>query len=160
MTIEYQLARITAQSKNADPKQIRGGLATLTADDVRAAVSMVNRPVAYHALMAKYCGSEMSENALMDIMEDASMRSFMREHPGIRINGDIHRRLVECAMIWFMSPEQGRARKDAGNAKHCKVDRKTWVSNYKPHFHTITAFLLLAESTGLADVKRVMYGKE
>ena len=113
MTIEYQLARITVQSKNADPKQIKGGVSNLTADDIRAAVSMVNQPVTYHALMAKYCGSEVSESVLMDIMEDASMRVFMREHPGVRINGDIHKRLVECAMVWFMAPEQGRARNSA-----------------------------------------------
>ena len=61
MTIEFQLARITAQSKNADPKIIKGGLTELTPEDIRLAVSYIREPLAFHALMAKYCGDGTSE---------------------------------------------------------------------------------------------------
>ena len=147
-SLEYQLARITAQSKNADPKAIKGGLPELTPDDIRAAVSMVNRPVTYHALMAKYCGSELSESALLDIIEDMSMRRFLRDHPNVRINGKIHRGLVESAILHFMAPVD-KTRTQIGNARHCGVDIKTWNSNYRRHFNLLIRFLTNSESEGM-----------
>jgi hypothetical protein len=152
-TLEYQLARITAQSKNADPKAIKGGLSELTPDDIRAAVSMVNQPVTYHVLMAKYCGSDLSESALLEIMEDMSMRRFMRDHSTVRINGQIHRRLVESAILHFMAPAN-QSRSQTGNAQHCGVDIKTWNSHYKQHFHLLTRFLVERESDGIRLAKK------
>lgn len=154
-SLEYQLARITAQSKNADPKAIKGGLPELTPDDIRAAVSMVNQPVTYHALMAKYCGSELSESALLEIIEDMSMRRFLRDHPTIRINGDIHKRLVESSILHFMAPAN-HTRTQLGNARHCGVDIKTWNSKYRRHFNLLTQFLTNSETEGLRMARKWM----
>ena len=152
-SLEYQLARITAQSKNADPKRIKGGLPELTPDDIRAAVSMVNQPVTYHALMAKYCGSELSEAALLDIIEDMSMRRFLRDHPKVRINGDIHKALVESAILHFMAPAH-QTRTQIGNASHCGVDIKTWNSHYRKHFDLLTGYLINSEAEGMRIARK------
>jgi len=155
-SIEFQLARLTAQSKNADPKIIRGGLPELTPDDIRAAVSLATQPLTFHAMMAKYCGSELSEALLLEIMELQSWLAYGNNNPNISISRSDNRRIAEAALIYFLKPSQGQRRGDKGNAAHLGIHRNTWAAKYKRHFTLLTGFLFDCEAHALYAIRRML----
>jgi hypothetical protein len=154
MTIEFELARaFTAQSKWADPKIIRGGRVELTADDIRAAVSMATNPVTFHAMMAKHCQDQYSERVLMEMIELKSWLVFGSNHPNQAISRSDNEKITESALIYFLKPSQGQRRGDAGNAAHMGCHRNTWASKYKMHFSLLTRFLFDCELRALYAIR-------
>ena len=156
VSIEYQLARITAQSKWSDPKVIKGGLPVLTPDDIRAAVSMATSPYTYFALMAKHCQQQSSERALYQMLEVQSWLHYGEKYPQRQISRDENRKVAELSVLYFLCPEQGIKRGDQGHALYLGVHRNTWSQKFKAHFQDLTKFLFELEQQGVAEVVRVL----
>jgi len=156
VSIEYQLARITAQSKWADPKVIKGGVPQLTPEDVRAAVSMATSPYTYCALMSKYCQQENSEADLYQMLEVQSWLHYGERYPDRQISRAENRRLAELAVLYFLAPEVRSKGGDQSLAAYMNCHRNTWGQKFKTHFHDLTKFLFELEQQGLAEVRRTM----
>ncbi|MDB4312034.1 hypothetical protein N9937_01260 [bacterium] len=159
MTIEFQLARaFTAQSKNADPKQIRGGKVELTAEDVKCAVctSLVEHPFAFHALMWKWCEDEVSRGILLFNLNDVALLNWHERYPSQSIRSDEHIKLIEWAIEYWCKPEMGKRMGDQGIANHMQIHRDTYQNKYRQHFNRVTSDLLEMEYIAMQDYKRVM----
>jgi hypothetical protein len=157
-SIEFYLARITARSLGADPKQPPGGRPSITADDIRAAISLATKPREFHAMMAKYCGDDLSEAALLDWLVRYSGARYLVDYPTGLISGERNQAIAESAMIWFLNPTQGAARGLAGNARHAGVDPKTWRKYYDQHWRRMTAELFDLEANGVGLIWRTLRG--
>lgn len=159
MIMDFELSRaFTAQSKWADPKNIRGGKAELTADDVRAAVSigLADHPFAFHALMWKWCEDPISFETLIFNLNDVAVLNWHERHPTRTIRGRDHRRLVEYAIEYWCNPETGQKLGDKGAAEHIGVHRDTFSSKYRDHFNRVTADLMELELVAIRDYRTVM----
>jgi hypothetical protein len=159
VTIEFQLARaFTAQSKWADPKIIKGGKATLTADDVRAAVSMAlsDHPFAYYALMWKWCDDENCKRILQTELNDYALVAFHELQPNDTIRGGTHWELVKFAAEYFCQPEIGERLGEKAIAEHMGVHMETFRNRYRAHFKRVTGYLFDLELTALQDYKQIM----
>ena len=154
VSIEYQLARITAQSKWSDPKVIKGGLPQLTPDDIRAAVSMATSPYTYCALMAKYCQQQNAERDLYQMLEVQSWLHYGERYPQRQISRDENRKVAELAVLHYLCPEQGLKRGDQGNAAYLGIHRNTWSQKFRAHFLDLTKFLFELEQQGVRELNR------
>ena len=156
-SLEFQLARaFTAQSKWADPKIIRGGKVELTADDIRAAVSMATGRYTFHAMVAKYCNDPHSEAVLLDWVEIQSWLRLGERYPKTDFKREVNVKLAELAVLFFLNPTQGLARGDAGNASYIGCHRNTWITKYRNHFKELTAMLLDLERRARHDVRKIL----
>jgi len=155
-SLEFYLARITAQARGFEPQISPGTKPAITASDIAAALSMATNPVEFHVLMAKYCADPMSERVILNMTRQRSGERFLEHYPDYPIRGEINRAIAESAVLYFVSPTLGLKRGDAGNAAHAGVGRNTWAKYYRDHFKHITAELFEQERRGLLGVWRVL----
>jgi hypothetical protein len=163
MTIEFDLARaMTAQTKWSDPKQIKGGVAELTADDIRTAVSLslVDHPFAFHALMGKYCQDDYSHKVLTANLDEFGLLVFHETYPNESIKATKHSPLVEFAIKVFYEPgvyvALAEREIDEMGARQIGVHGDTWCKKYKPHFRRLAASLYELEATARTDYAKMM----
>ena len=152
----YQIARLTPQSKGTDPRRPPGGIPRFTAEDIRLAVSLRTRAVAYHALMAGHCQDQMSEYRMIELISERSSRLYLTKYPSMTISGNINQGIAEAAVLYFMNPHTGRRRGKSGNANIAGVSRGTWARKYHDHWKQLTGYLFVLESEALIDVERAM----
>ena len=72
MSVEILLARLTAQSIGADPKQSTGGKPELNAGDISLIASQAPH-MSFHALMTKCCADQISAVQLYVWLHDTSL---------------------------------------------------------------------------------------
>lgn len=154
MSTEFMIARITAQSKNADPKQIKGGLPEFTADDIRHAAAKMRPRSVHDAFMAKYAQSDIAVVNLAHRMDAWGHVMFRKKYPARRISDQEHKRITDLAVMYFLNPEAGQRRTDGGSARYIGCGLTTWQQKFYPHFKSISAELF-----GLESLARQQFAK-
>jgi len=155
-SIEFYLARITAQARGFEPSISPGTKPTITEADIRTALSLATNPLEFHALMAKYCADPLSERAILIHTRHSSGLRFLEHYPDRPISGAVNQAIAESAVLYFVSPTLGLKRGDVGNAAHAGVARNTWTKHYRDHFNRVTADLFEIERRGLLGVWRIL----
>lgn len=155
MSVEQQLARITAQSHNADPKHVPGGKPELTADDIRAGVSFLSSHQ-YHALMAKWCDDDQSKKTLARLMYSQSLKRFVETYPDKPTKGSDHHKLVLHSIKYFLAPAKGEKLTDEQHAGAIGVSRKTFTGKYRYHVALLVSVLQQLESDGRRALRRAL----
>lgn len=155
---EFHLVRLTAQSKNADPKHVPGGVPAFSVEDVQALAGSINDIFAYWAVLAKYCQSDVAITNLTEAFQILAWQAW-RDKPSHRETAysvDLSNKLAEAAVLCFLCPRdsQGHLRGDEFVARYIGRHRTTFGPKYKRHWQALLGKLHALESEGLQDVRR------
>ena len=151
-SVDFLLARLTAQTGPIEPRLPGGGVPELTNQDIAVATGQVKTTIGYYALMAKRCQSDLAlDNLFAEIHPWAWNRWRVKKRPG-RVDVKTHSRVVEVSVLYFLNPVVGQKRGDRGSARFVGVARKTWALQYRAHHRDISAYLFEQEGKAAKQV--------
>ena len=147
--VEFQLARLTAQSKRSNPKIPTGGAPEITVEDVRTALVSCPRPV-YLAVAAKVCQCERAELELRKVAHRVSSIEWRRNPMNYRTRASLEQidLIADAAVLAFLNPngeeddDGNRVKRDEEwAARVCKVSVREFASNYRFHWKRVGSVL-------------------
>lgn len=158
-TIEFDLVRLTAQSSGPNPKEPGGGMPEYSRAEIMALIAEVPH-MAFHALMAKYCGDELSIKALLEWLHRKSIAEWFTnpEHATKKIEARELRRLVEVSLLSWLNPRSPQATnyETRGAYLNCSADRFKRV--FQSHHCWIQGELGYLEQLGIRVHASRKYG--
>jgi len=153
MSIEYMLARLTAQT-NWDSRIPGGGVPELTVADI-SVIAAAAPHMSYHALMVKYCDDQLSERALLSWLHQTSLDEWFTnpDYASVRIEARQLNRLAELAMLAWLRPSHPHATSIQTRAAYIGANHETFRRNYQAHYAFLLGELGLLEQIGLRALR-------
>lgn len=161
MSVEYLLARLTAQSSGPRPKEPGGGKPILTREDI-AAMAGDTKPMSYHALMTKYCQDSISDLQLRLWLHKVSLDEWFRqpEHHDTPTKASQLKRLPELAILGWANPKCPHALAIGTRAVFTGCTADIFKRNYQKHYAFLLRHLDGLEYDGLLAVYRARKGDD
>lgn len=159
MSIEYMLARLTAQTTWRDHHMPAGGKPELTAADI--SVIAAHAPhMSFHALMAKYCDDAISEKAIMSWAHQTSLDEWFTNptYAAVRIEARQLNRMAELAVLAWLHPRLPHATSIATKAAFVGANHETFRRNFQAHYAFVVGELGFLEAVGLEAVRKFHLG--
>lgn len=161
-TLDFQLARLTAQSRGADPNQVKGGKPETPVEIIRLMAAHIESLPAYYAVIAKSCGDDIAVDNLCDIAISFSWREWRRnEHKRkTRISVERLNQATLAAVMMFLCPfyktaeGETKRRDDEWAARFAQTTDKKWAKDFADHSRLIVQRLTELEASGKADMMR------
>lgn len=167
MTLEFDLVRLTAQSR-CDPKNPAGGKPEYTAADISACLSEVRAnsddrelwQAVFHLLLAKYCGDERSARKVLAWLRTTSIVEWFTnaEHALKRIEPGQVARVTEVALLAYLYPHIEHAANYRTRAAYVGCGQDIWKRVYQPHYAWLLGELAYLEHLGRAAYRFRKYG--
>lgn len=158
-TLEFDLVRLTAQSSGPNPKEPGGGEPAYTRAEIMALIAEVPH-VAFHALMAKYCGDDQSVQTLLDWVHRKNIWEWYdnTENALKRIHTLELRRVAEVALLAWLNPHAPVAQnyETRGAYLGCGGDRFKRV--FQRHYNKLLGELDYQEQIGIRVHSQKKYG--
>ena len=153
MSIEFMLARLTAQSAGLEVDPARGK-PELTREDVMLIASAAP-PICFHALMAKCCDDQISVKKLLEWVWEKSLKEWFSnsENQAIKVEARQMNRMAELAVLAFLNPQCPHATSTTTRAAYIGANEHTYRKNFQPHYAFLAGELGFLESLG----KRAIY---
>jgi len=148
-TLEFDLARLTAQSSGPNPKEPGGGLPMYTRQEILACLAEVPH-TAFHCLMAKYCGDQFSEREVLHFVQRMSIWEWFDNpaHATKRIEAGQLKRVAEVAVLAWINPHAPHAISQAARAAYIGAAEETYRRTFQDHFAWINGELQHLEAIG------------
>lgn len=155
MTVEYQLARLTAQSKGANPKEPGGGIPTMTREDIAALASEAPH-MAWHALMAKYCDDAISEKRLLQHIHLLNIDEWFTnpKYATTKAAPMQLNKLAELAVLGWVNPQCPHAKAVETRAAFIGAARETYRRVFQDHYAYLLGELGHLEQLGITAFYR------
>lgn len=148
-TLEYDLVRMTAQSKGSDPKEPGGGSPEYSVEELRACLAEVPH-LSWHCLLAKYHQDQQSEKELLKRAHMMSLREWFTnaEHRTKTIQAGQLARVAELAVLCFLLPKLPHASNYTTRAAFVGCGHDKWRGTFQTHFDWIVRELEYQERIG------------
>jgi hypothetical protein len=159
-TVEFDLARLTAQSSGPNPKEPGGGLPQYTRQEILACLAEVPH-ASFYCLLAKYCGDEQAERQVLKRIRRMSIKEWFDnpEHTTKRIEAGQLKKLAEVAVLAWINPRAPHGASQATRAAYIGAAEETYRRNFQDHFSWITGELQYLESLGARIYMLRKYGR-
>lgn len=161
MTIEYLLARLTAQSPGPRPKEPGKGKPTLTAADI-SLISSHAPHMSYHALMAKICDDRISEREILKWAKRISLAEWFSNplYAEVSCSARALNKLPELAVLAWINPQLPHAANIKNQAAFVNENPETYRKKYRNHFAFLLGELAYLEEVGRRAVMGFLHRKE
>jgi hypothetical protein len=150
MSIEYMLARLTAQTGNLDPRIPGGGIPELTAADI-SLIAAAAPHMSYHALMAKYCDDQISEREILAWAHRTSLDEWFTNpaHATTPVQARQLNRLAELTVLAWINPQLPHGTSIPTRAAYIGANHDTFRHNFQSHYAFLTGELGYLERIGI-----------
>jgi hypothetical protein len=157
MSIEYVLARQTAQTSWREPRLAPGGKAELTAGDISLIASHAPH-MSYHALMAKCCQYPISEREMLHWANMECWREWRTNvaYREIPVKVDTLDRLAELAVLAWIDPRLPHGADIKNRAAFCRENPETFRKKFQELYGYLYGELGYLETVGREAVRRFM----
>lgn len=158
--LEFDLVRLTAQSKGQDPKQPGGGVPEYTKADILACAAEMPH-IAWHCIMAKYCGDKLSERELLDRAHRISIAEWFDnpEHRLKNIRAGQLIKVAELSVLAYLMPACQHAMSYGTRAIYAGCRSSKWQECFQSHYEWIIGELEYAERIGAKAYRARKKGK-
>jgi hypothetical protein len=153
VSIEYLLARLTAQTNWKDKQMPGGGVPELSVADISVIAAAAPHP-SFHALMAKYCDDQASESAIIKWTHEHSRKEWFTNPDlrSIRFEARQLNLLDELAVLAWLNQASQHAVSISTRAAYVGVNHETFRRNFQEHFAFLVGELGLIEQIGTRAV--------
>ena len=159
-SIDFQLARLTAQSAGVNPKRAQGDHAEFTKAFIAQAAGQINPMMVYHAIMAYYCLDEGSMAELNLKMADWCWCRLFKKHQDRSYRALEIARVAELATLFYLNPLVEEQRPIKACAAWVQVKIGVWESKYSKQRDVIVNELANMKSDGASQLRRIMRDDE
>jgi hypothetical protein len=158
-TVEFDLARLTAQSSGPNPKEPGGGLPMYTRQEILACLAEVPH-TAFHCLMAKYCGDDLSAHEVLRRARMMSLQEWFTnaEHTTKKIEAGQLNKVAELAVLAWLNPHGPHSESNQTRSTYTGIPFGTWRANFQSHYGWIVGELEYFERLGDSTYRNRKYG--
>jgi len=159
-SIDFHLARLTAQSAGCDPNRVQGDHPEFAKAFVAQCAGMVKPRMVYHAIMAYHCDDEVSIDVLNLKMADWCWGRLKTHHSNRAYRALEIARVAELAVLFYLNPAVEKTRPVSGCAAWVRVDHGVWESKYSQQRDVIIHELANMKSDGDRQLRYIMRDEE
>ena len=155
-TIDFQLARLTAQTAGVDSTRVQGDHPEFTKAFIAQAAGQIKPMMVYHAIMAYYVDDAGSIDELnLKLAEWCWCRLFKRHQERAYRPEDIVR-VAELAILFYLNPIMEETRSIKACAAWTRVKIGVWESKYSKQRDVIVNELANMKADGASQLRSIM----